>query len=334
MNDQEVVIMKMKKLFAVIALAAAACMVFTSCGSSSSSSSEKKYTIGICQQLEHPALDAATKGFKQAVKDELGKDNVEFKTENAQNEAANCTTIISGFVSDDVDLIMANATSALQAAAQGTSDIPIVGTSVTNYAEALDIKNWKGHTNTNVTGTSDLAPLDKQADMIKELVPDAKLVGILYCSAEANSKYQVRGIEKYLKKLGLKYKEYTISDSNDIQPVASKAANECDVFYVPTDNTIAGSTKTLENVVINKKIPVIAGEENICKGCGIATLSISYYDLGYQAGKMAAEILKDDKDPGKMDIETADKLTKEYNKSLCKKIGFKIPDGYTAIKGS
>ncbi|MGN0710012.1 MAG: ABC transporter substrate-binding protein [Anaerovoracaceae bacterium] len=328
--------MKMKKVFAVIALAAAACMVFASCGSSgkSSDSGEKKYTIGICQQLEHPALDAATKGFKQACKDELGEDNVEFKTENAQNEAANCTTIVSGFVSDKVDLIMANATSALQAAAQGTSDIPLVGTSVTNYAEALDIKNWKGTTGTNVTGTSDLAPLSKQADMIKELVPNAKQVGIIYCSAEANSKYQVRGIEKYLKKLGFKYKEYTVSDSNDIQPVASRAANECDVFYVPTDNTIAGSTKTLENVVINKKIPVIAGEENICKGCGIATLSISYYDLGYEAGKMAAEILKDGKDPGDMKIRTASKLTKEYNKSLCKKIGFKIPDGYTAIKGS
>ncbi|MDD6154123.1 MAG: ABC transporter substrate-binding protein [Eubacteriales bacterium] len=326
--------MKFKKLTAVVAIVAAATMLFTACGSSDSAkkdSGDKSYNIGVVQLLEHPALDKATEGFQDAVKDELG-DKAKVTVKNAQNEPANCTTIVSKFVNDKADLIMANATPALQAAAQGTDSIPILGTSVTDYATALDIKDWTGKTGKNISGTSDLAPLKDQADMIKEFVPNAKQVGLLYCSAEANSTYQIKEIEKYLKKLGMKYKEYTVSDSNDIQAVVTKACNECDVLYAPTDNTLAGSTKTIENVVVAKKIPLIAGEENICKGCGVATLSISYYDLGYETGKMAAEILKDGKDPADMEIRTAPKVTKEYNKELCKKIGVKVPDGYKAIE--
>ena len=322
--------MKFKKLTAVVAIVAATTMLFTACGSSNTAKKDS-YNIGVVQLLEHPALDKATEGFQDAVKDELG-DKAKVTVKNAQNEPANCTTIVSKFVNDKVDLIMANATPALQAAAQGTDSIPILGTSVTDYATALDIKDWTGKTGKNISGTSDLAPLKDQADMIKEFAPNAKQVGLLYCSAEANSTYQIKEISKYLKKLGMKYKEYSVADSNDIQAVVTKACNECDILYAPTDNTLAGSTKTIENVVVSKKVPLIAGEENICKGCGVATLSISYYDLGYETGKMAAEILKDGKDPADMEIRTAPKVTKEYNKKLCKKLGVKVPDGYKAIE--
>ena len=319
--------MKKRNIIVMIVMITAACMMMLAgCGKS------KTYKIGVSQLVEHEALDAATKGFKAAVEDKLGKDNVKFEVKNAQGEQNNCTTIATGFVNEKVDLIMANATPALQTAAAATSEIPIVGTSVTEYGAALNIKNFTGKTGNNVTGTADLAPLDKQADMIKEICPKAKTVGILYCSAEANSAYQVTNISKYLKKLGMTPKKYAAADSNEVQSVTTKAAGECDVLYIPTDNTMANSTETIKNIVLNKKVPVIAGEEGICKGCGVATLSISYYDLGYQTGEMAAEILKDGKDPGTMAIKSADKVTKEYNKTIAKKLGIKIPKGYKAIK--
>ncbi len=327
---------KKGKLLLSIMLIAAMVFALAGCGGggedSSSSESDKTYKVGILQLLEHPALDEATKGFKQAMIDELGEDGVEFDEENAQNEVANCSTIAGGFVTDKVDLILANATPALQACAAATDKIPIVGTSITDYATALDVSDWTGKTGNNITGTSDLAPLDEQAAMIKEIVPDAKKVGILYCSAEANSIYQAKQIEKSLDGLGLEYAEYTAADSNEIQSVTTKAASECDVLYVPTDNTMAGSTETIKNVVVEKKIPLIAGEQGICQVCGVATLSISYYDIGYEAGKMAVRILKDGENPGDIEIATAPKVTKLYNEELCKQLGVTIPDGYEAIE--
>ena len=325
---------KTTKFAVMLMLVCAFAMVLAGCGSSKEKDEEKgnAYKIGIIQLIEHPALDEATKGFKEGVQSVLGEDAVVFDEQNAQGEDANCATIASGFVTDKVDLIMANATPALQASANATADIPVVGTSVTDFGSALDIKDWTGSTGKNITGTSDLAPLDEQAKMVKEIKPDVKKVGILYCSKESNSKYQVEEIMKQFDDLKIKYETYSAADSNEVQSVATKAASECDVFYIPTDNTMASSTETIKNVIMDKKIPVVAGEQGVCGVCGSVTLSISYYDIGFRAGEMAAEILRDGRDPGEMPIETAPKVTKLYNKEVAEAIGLEIPEGYEEIK--
>ena len=289
-------------------------------------------TVGICQLVQHPALDAATQGFKDALTEALG-DAVSFNEQNASGESVNCATIINGFVSSGVDLILANATSPLQAAASATSTIPVVGTAVTDYASALEIDNWTGTVGTNISGTSDLAPLDQQAAMLQELFPDAKTVGLLYCSAESNSKYQVDVIRGYLEAAGLTCTDYAFTDTNDVASVAQKAADDSDVIYIPTDNTAAANTEAIANVVIPAKTPVIAGEEGICSGCGVATLSISYYDLGYATGKMAAKILTGEADVSTMPVEYAPQVTKKYNAANCEALGVAVPEGYVAIEG-
>lgn len=326
------------KFVSVIAVIAMLMMTMAGCGgessnngSSAESGSADAYQIGIVQQLEHPALDEATEGFKQALIDKLGEDGVKFDTQNAQNEQANCSTISQGFVSGNVDLIMANGTNALQAASAATADIPIVATSITDYGTALNITDWTGASGTNVTGTSDLAPLKEQAEMIKELVPDVQKVGLLYCSAEANSAYQIGEIEKYLDEMGIAYEEYAAADSNEIQAVTTSAIADCDCLYIPTDNTMAGNTEIVNNIAQPEGIPVIAGEEGICSGCGIATLTISYYDIGYAAGEMAYEILENGADPGTMEVQTAENVTKKYNPTICEALGITIPEGYEAI---
>ncbi|MGN1156737.1 MAG: ABC transporter substrate-binding protein, partial [Agathobacter sp.] len=236
------------------------------------------------------------------------------------------------FVSQGVDLIMANATPALQAAAAGTNEIPILGTSVTEYGVALEIENFDGLVGGNISGTSDLAPLDGQADMVKEWFPDAKTVGLLYCSAEANSQYQVDTIKTYLEALGYTCEYYAFSDSNDLSAVATTAADSSDVIYVPTDNTVASNAGIIDNICTPKGVPVIAGEEGICAGCGVATLSISYYDLGYATGQMAAKILTGEADISEMPIEYAPNFTKKYNKAKCEELKLTVPEGYVAIE--
>ncbi len=307
----------------------------TQTGSGSTSSTEagtdgKVYHIGVCQLVEHEALDAATQGFQDALKDKLGENNVVFDVQNAQGEETNCATICTGFVSDNVDLILANATASLQAASAATNSIPIVGTSITDYATALNADDWNGTSGTNITGTSDLAPLDQQEAMIKELVPDVTQVGIVYCSAEANSVFQANQIEAALEKDGIAYKEYSAADSNEIQSVVTKAVSECDCLYVPTDNTMAANVDIIKNVTVPAGIPVIAGEEGICQGA-LATLSISYYDIGQAAGEMAYEILVNGKDPGTMEIEYASATTKEYNADVADALGITIPDDYVKL---
>lgn len=287
------------------------------------------YTVGICQLLEHDALDAATQGFKDALKEEMG-DQVVFDEQNAQGDTNTCSTIINSFVSSNVDLILANATPALQAAAAGTNEIPILGTSVTEYGVALDIADFSGTVGGNISGTSDLAPLDGQADILQELFPDAKTVGLLYCSAEANSQYQVDTVKTFLEEKGYSCEYYAFSDSNDLTSVVSKAVSEVEVIYVPTDNTAATNAELITNVCVPAGVPVVAGEEGICAGCGVATLSISYYDLGVATGKMAARILKGE-DISTMPIEYAPNFTKKYNASLCEQLNVTIPEGYVAI---
>ena len=321
-----------KKIAAVALSGLLVASVFAGC---SGGSAKGTYTVGICQAMQHPALDKATEGFKKALTDKLG-DKVTFKEQNAAGDSTLCSTIVNQYVSQNVDLIMANATDALVAARTATNTIPIVGTSVTSYGVALGLKDETAtKTGINVTGTADLAPLDKQAAMVKEWVPNAKKVGILYCSAEKNSKYQATVVGAKLKEMGLEVKEYTAADSNEIASVTKLACQNSDVLYVPTDNTMASSAKTIDNIAQPAGVPIIAGEEGICFGCGVATLSISYYDIGYKAGEMAYDILVNGKDPATMDIEFVpeDKLTKEYDAARCKALGVKVVDGYKAIEG-
>ena len=292
---------------------------------------QKTYNIGICQLVQHEALDAATQGFEDAVKEGLGEENVTFDEQNAQGDSATCSTIINNFVSSNVDLILANATASLQAAAAGTSDIPILGTAVTEYGVALDLTDFDGTVGGNISGTSDLAPLDQQAAMLNELFPDAKTVGLLYCSAEPNSQYQVDTVKAALEDLGYTCEYYAFSDSNDISSVVTNAVADSDVIYVPTDNTAASNTELINNICLPAKVPVIAGEQGICSGCGIATLTISYYDIGYEAGLLAYDILVNGADPATMEIKTAENVTKKYNKTICDALGITIPDGYEAI---
>ena len=335
--------MKLRKIMAVLMAASVAASLAGCGGSSSSGSSDsssdsassdsgKVYKIGICQQLEHEALDQATQGFEDACEEKFGKDNVTFDLQNGQGEQANCATITNSFVADNVDLILANATTALQCAAAATDSIPILGTSITDYATALDISDWSGSTGMNISGTSDLAPIDQQEDMLVELVPDVKTVGILYCSAEPNSAYQAKLFEDALKEDGIEYKEYTAADSNEIQSVTTSAISECDALYIPTDNTMASNTEIINNICLPAKVPVVAGEQGICAGCGIATLSISYYDIGYKAGEMAYDILENGKDISTMKIETAPNVTKMYTPTICEELGIEVPDEYVAIE--
>ena len=299
---------------------------------SAETESGKTYTVGICQLVQHPALDAATQGFKDALTEALG-DAVSFNEQNASGESVNCATIVNGLVASQVDLILANATAPLQAAASATADIPVLGTAVTDYASALEIDNWTGTVGGNISGTSDLAPLDQQAAMLQELFPDAKTVGLLYCSAESNSKYQVDMIRGYLEQAGLTCEEYAFTDTNDVASVTQKACDSSDVIYIPTDNTAASNTEAIANVVLPAGVPVIAGEEGICSGCGVATLSISYYDLGYATGKMAVKILTGEADISTMPVEYAPQVTKKYNAANCETLGVTVPDDYVAIKG-
>ena len=298
---------------------------------SAQTETDKTYVVGICQLVQHPALDAATQGFKDALTEALGG-AVSFNEQNASGESVNCATIVNSLIASNVDLILANATSPLQAAASATAGIPILGTSVTDYASPLEIVDWNGTVGGNISGTSDLAPLDQQAAMLRELFPDAKTVGLLYCSAETNSKYQVDVIRGYLEEAGLTCEEFAFTDTNDVTSVTQKACDSSDVIYIPTDNTAASNTEAIANVVLPAGVPVIAGEEGICKGCGVATLSISYYDLGYATGKMAVKILTGEADISTMPVEYAPQVTKKYNAANCEALNVTVPDDYIAIE--
>ena len=318
--------MKKQVYTAVLAAVLAGSMI----GTSVSAEEGQTFTVGICQLVQHEALDAATQGFKDALTENFG-DSVIFDEQNAQGDPNTCSTIINSFVSNGVDLILANATASLQAAAAGTNEIPILGTSITEYGVALEIEDFDGTVGGNISGTSDLAPLDEQAAMLNELFPDAENVGLLYCSAEANSQYQVDTVKAELEDLGYTCEYYAFSDSNDLSSVVTTASSECDVIYVPTDNTAASNTEIINNICLPAGVPVIAGEEGICSGCGVATLSIDYYEIGLATGQMATRILTGESDVSEMPIEYAPTLTKKYNPDICEELGVEIPDDYVAI---
>ena len=316
----------------IVALTMALMMLLTlaACGSTAAPADDGKYTIGICQLVTHDALDAATKGFQDAVIAGLGEENVTFDLQNAAGDSNTCASIANAFVAAEVDLIMANATPAVQNAQAATADIPILGTSVTEYGVALNIESFDGLVGGNISGTSDLAPLDKQADMLQEWFPDAKNVGLIYCSAEANSMYQVETIQALLEGMGYTCQRFPFADSNDMQAVVNGACEFSDVIYVPTDNAVASSTDIIDSICRPAGIPIIAGEEGICAGCGVATLSISYYDLGYKTGEMAVQILKGEADIATMEIAYAPAVPK-YNAEICADLGLTAPEGYEAI---
>lgn len=330
MNVKKLLSMVTAGMLAVTALAGCAGKTATD-GTASKTDSDKTYKIGLIQLVQHEALDAATEGFKEVLTEKLG-DKVEFDYQNASGDSTTCATIAGQFVSSKVDLIFANATPALQAAYAATPDIPIVGTSITDYATALEIDDWTGKTGYNVTGSSDLAPLAEQAEMFKELLPDVKKIGLLYCSAEANSNYQVEIVADELEKLGYEAKAYSFADSNDVSAVTTAACGEVDALYIPTDNTAASNAEIIDSVASSKNIPIIAGESGICQGCGIATLSISYTELGRIAGEMAYDILVNGKNPGDMDIKFATAPTKMYVADRCKALGIEVPDTYEALE--
>ena len=333
----------MKKKRSLCAALLAGLMVtavcLTGCGQkaagngSSGVDSDKVYQVGVCQLTQHDALDAATQGFVDALNTILGSEHVNIDVQVASGDSTTCTPIVNSFVNKKVDLIMANATPALQAAYNATTSIPILGTSVTEYGVALGIDDFDGLVGTNISGTSDLAPLDEQAGIIKELFPDAKTVGLLYCSAEPNSQYQVDTVKASLEELGYTCEYYAFSDSNDLATVCQSAADASDVIYVPTDNTVANNTEIVNNICQPAGVPVVAGEEGIMSGCGVATLSISYYDLGVATGKMAAKILTGESKVEEMPIEYAPEFTKEYNPTIAEALGITIPDDYVAYEG-
>lgn len=329
----------MKKTLSLL-LAACMLLALTACGASGTSAAPKAdapadgakvYKIGICQLVQHEALDAATQGFTDRLTELLGAENVEFDLQNASGDNATCGTIANAFVADDVDLIMANATAALQAASAATADIPILGTSITEYGVAMGIKDFSGIVGGNVSGTSDLAPLDVQAQMVKDWFPDAQNVGLLYCSAEANSQYQVDTVQSYLEGMGLTCKQYSFTDSNDLQAVVQAAADESDVIYIPTDNTAASCTGTISPILERAGVPAIVGEEGLCAGCGVATLSINYYDLGVKTAEMAYDVLTGAADISTLPIGYADKQTPKYNPQICEALNITPLEGYTPI---
>ena len=318
-----------------LGLAAALTLSLTACGGGpdpSAQASSSGYTVGICQLMQHPALDLATQGFKDALTEKLG-DGIKFEEGNASGESANCSTIINGFLAADVDLILANATGALQAAAAATASVPVLGTSITDYATALEIDDWTGTVGNNISGTSDLAPLGDQAAVIQELFPEAETVGLLYCSGEPNSAYQCTVMDEKLKAMGYQVEWFAFTDTNDVSSVTQAACDKCDVIYIPTDNTAAGNTEAIANVVLPAGVPVVAGEENICSGCGVATVSISYYDMGYATGEMAYAILTEGADISTMPVKYIPNAVKKYNAANCEALNLQIPEGYEAIGG-
>ena len=294
----------------------------------------KTFKVGICQLVQHKALDAATKGFQDKLTELVEADGskVEFDLKNASGEMNNCTTITTTFVSNNVDLIMANATPALQAAmtATATSQTPVIGTSVTDYGAALGVDiSGDQATGINVTGASDLAPLAKQAEQITTLFPDAKKVGCIYCSSEANSVFQVNKMKELLSANGLSVELYSFTDSNDISAVANKAASSSDVIYIPTDNKAADNGELIGQICSDEKVPIIAGESGIFESTGaVATLSIDYYEMGQAAGEMAYNILVKGEDPSKMNIWLSPNATLYANEAVAKKFNVTIPEGY------
>lgn len=312
----------MKKTIIAVSVLCAVLMGIAGC----SKSGEKKIKIGIIQLVEHPALDKNYQGFIDGLAEAgfVDKKNIVIDYQNAQGEQANCVTIAEKFVNDRDDLIFAIATPAAQAVANATTTIPVLVSSVTDPESAkLVAKNTAP--GGNVTGTSDLTPCEAQMNLLKKLCPDAKTVGMLFCSSEQNSFFQVSLAKAACEKLGLKTIEGSVSNSNEIAQVVQSLCGKCDVIYSPTDNMIAAGMTTVAQVANENKIPTIVGEEGMVQSGGLATYGINYYELGKQTAKMAVEILKGEKTPAEMPVQYLSKCDLSVNEETAKILGITIP---------
>ena len=323
----------MKKKLLSAALAATMALTLAACGGEGQSADDPDgYTIGICEQMEHVSLSEATQGFMDGLAELLGADKVVFREQNAGGEQTNCTTIMNGFLAEGVDLILANATWPLQAAASATADTPILGTSVTDYAVALGLDEFDGTVGGNISGTSDLVDLEAQAAIISELFPDAGTVGLLYCSGEPNSVYQIETVRGYLEPLGYACEIFAFTDVNDLASVTQAACDACDVIYIPTDNTVATNVESVANVVLPAGVPVVGGDPGICSGCGVVTIATDYYELGRLTAEMAAQVLNGEADISSMPIQYG-AMEKIYDPENCELLGISIPEGYNPVEG-
>ena len=323
----------MKKKLLSAALAATMALTLAACGGEGQSADDPDgYTIGICEQMEHVSLSEATQGFMDGLTELLGADKVVFREQNAGGEQTNCTTIMNGFLAEGVDLILANATWPLQAAASATADTPILGTSVTDYAVALGLEDFDGTVGGNISGTSDLVDLEAQAAIISELFPDAGTVGLLYCSGEPNSVYQIETVRGYLEPLGYACEIFAFTDVNDLASVTQAACDACDVIYIPTDNTVATNVESVANVVLPAGVPVVGGDPGICSGCGVATIATDYYELGRLTAEMAAQVLTGEADISSMPVQYG-AMEKIYDPENCELLGISIPEGYNPVEG-
>ena len=323
----------MKKKLLSAALAATMALTLAACGGEGQSADDPDgYTIGICEQMEHVSLSEATQGFMDGLTELLGADKVVFREQNAGGEQTNCTTIMNGFLAEGVDLILANATWPLQAAASATADTPILGTSVTDYAVALGLEDFDGMVGGNISGTSDLVDLEAQAAIISELFPDAGTVGLLYCSGEPNSVYQIETVRGYLEPLGYACEIFAFTDVNDLASVTQAACDASDVIYIPTDNTVAANTESVANVVLAAGVPVVGGDPGICSGCGVATIATDYYELGRLTAEMAAQVLTGEADISSMPVQYG-AMEQIYDPENCELLGISIPEGYNPVEG-
>ena len=307
-----------------LTLALAACGGESAGGSDTSTSTTgTTYKIGVLQLTEHAALDASNEGFVAAL-DDAGID-YEIDQQNAQNDQSACQTIASKLVNDGDDLILAIGTPAAQAVAGATSDIPIIGTAITDFAESGLVEDNEAPGG-NLTGSSDLTPVSDQIDLLQQLVPDVKTVGLLFCTAEANSEIQIQMAEEALDEAGIAHERYTVSSSNEIQQVIESMVGKVDAIYAPTDNTIAAGMATVAMVANENKLPVIVGCDTMVEDGGLASYSINYYDLGYKAGEMAVEILTEGADPAEMPIAylAADECTLIANQATADEVGIDL----------
>ena len=314
---------KLAAIFTAGALALAGCSSDDGNGASGTGASgDGTYKIGINQLVQHPALDAATAGFKEAF-DDAGVD-VEFDEQNANGEQSTALTIAQGFAGDDLDLVLSVATPAAQATAQNIQDTPVLFTAVTDpvSAELIDSLEAPG---ANVTGTSDVAPVDQQLDLLKELVPDAEKVGIVYASGEVNSQVQVDAAKEAAESRDLEIVTQTVTNVTEI-PQAVQALGDVDAFYVPTDNLVVSGIASLVQAAEGSKTPVIAAEAGTVEGGAVATLGIDYTELGRQTGEMALRILRDGEDPATMPVESAKDFTYMVNEDAAERQGVTIPE--------
>jgi len=289
-------------------------------------SRDEDITIGIIQYVEHVALDSSREGFIDALEDNgyVDGENITIDVQNAQADQSNLSTISDRFVGNNVDLVLAIATPAAQSIAGKTTEIPILGTAITDYEAAKLVKSNEAPGG-NVSGTTDMNPIKEQIELLVELVPDAKTVGVIYTSSEDNSIVQAAIAKEVIEGLGLTYTEATVTNSNEVQQAAQSIVQECDAIYLPTDNIMASSMPIIYGVTVESKTPVICGESGMVESGGLATLGINYYDLGYKTGLMAVKVLEGEAEPATMPIESADEFDFAINGGVAEEIGLEIP---------